>query len=392
MLLTPFQPIIFLFLIFLRLTANAQETSTLFSVDPLFNFKQPETLDLSYPAGLETFTIFAPRKKDNHYNHGVVLFPFKGMLYAQWQSSKTDEDGADTQVFYSRSTNGKDWSKPIALTEKWNEGIKTSGGWWSHGDTLVAYICNWPAIATPKQGTTTYRTSTDGIHWGKPKSVLNNNVEPVLGIIEQDIHALPDGRIITAFHMQPGLQITPYFTDDPLGVSGWTVGAITRLPAKEDMSRELEPSWFYRSDSAVVMIFRDQASTFKKLGSISYDRGKTWSTPVLIDTPDSRAKQSAGNLPDGTAFMVNNPSGNKDRFPLVITLSKEGFIFNKAFAVRYGDKTMQPLRYAGKYKRPGFSYPKSVVWGDFLYIAYATNKEDVELTQIPLRSLVFQND
>jgi hypothetical protein len=158
------------------------------------------------------------------------------------------------------------------------------------------------------------------------------------------------------------------------------------------MSRELEPSWYYRNDSAVVMIFRDQASTFKKLASISYDRGETWTTPVLIDTPDSRAKQSAGNLQDGTAFMVNNPSGNKDRFPLVITLSKDGFTFDKAYAIRFGDSSMQPMRFEGKYKRPGFSYPKSVVWSDYLYISYATNKEDVEVTRIPIRSLVFQND
>ena len=33
-------------------------------------------------------------------------------------------------------------------------------------------------------------------------------------------------------------------------------------------------------------------------------------------------------------------------------------------------------------------YPKSIVWNGFLYVAYATNKEDVELTRVPLSSLV----
>lgn len=42
---------------------------------------------------------------------------------------------------------------------------------------------------------------------------------------------------------------------------------------------------------------------------------------------------------------------------------------------------------SGKYKRIGYSYPKSVLWDNYLYVAYATNKEDIELTRIPLTSL-----
>jgi hypothetical protein len=88
--------------------------------------------------------------------------------------------------------------------------------------------------------------------------------------------------------------------------------------------------------------------------------------------------------------MVNNPSGNKNRFPLVITLSENGFLFDKAFLVRSGGKDLQPLRFEGKYKRAGYSYPKSVIWNDYLYISYATNKEDVELTRIPIDSLLYE--
>lgn len=58
------------------------------------------------------------------------------------------------------------------------------------------------------------------------------------------------------------------------------------------------------------MVFRDQDSSFRQLASESTDRGVTWATPVLTAMPDSRAKQSAGNLPDGTAFLVNAPSGS----------------------------------------------------------------------------------
>ena len=382
----------FFLLFFSAITLYGQESEIPFKVNLLFNFEKPRTLGLTFAVGLETFTIFSPREGDNKYNHGVVLFPFKGMLYAQWQSSAVDEDGEDTQVFYSRSKNGKDWDQPTALTEKSVQGIKTSGGWWSDGNILVAYICVWPPKKNGiKEGYTEYIASTDGIHWKSPQPLIKSNGKPVSGIIEQDVHALKSGRLITAFHMQPGLIVTPFYTDDPLGISGWKAGEMKNMPSiNKEISREIEPGWFYRKDSAIVMIFRDQGNTFKKLASISHDNGLTWTTPVIVDTPDSRAKQSAGNLPNGIAFMVNNPSGNKDRFPLVIALSQDGFLFDKAYLLRSGEKDLQPMRFIGKYKRVGYSYPKSIIWGDYLYVSYATNKEDVELTRIPINSLLYK--
>ena len=378
-------------LLFLSIASFGQENDQPFKVEPLFNFNQPETLELPWAKGIETISIFSPQKNDTKYNHGAVLFPFKGILYAQWQSSSMDEDGDDTQVYYSRSSDGTHWDKPIPLTEKRTNGITTSGGWWSDGFTLVAYINVWPKqLDGPKQGYTEFLSSTDGINWEVSKPLKNSNGEPILGIIEQDVHALPNGRLITAFHMQPGLITTPYYTDDPLGITGWKAGKMKNIPSTDTfISREIEPSWYYRKDGAIIMIFRDQNKTFKKLASISWDNGLNWTMPTIINTPDSRAKQSAGNLPNGTAFMVNNPSGNKERFPLVITLSKDGFLFDKAYLLRSGGDDLQPMKFKGKFKRIGYSYPKSVIWGDYLYVSYATNKEDIELTKIPIESLLY---
>jgi hypothetical protein len=55
-----------------------------------------------------------------------------------------------------------------------------------------------------------------------------------------------------------------------------------------------------------------------------------------------------------------------------------------------GTADLQPLCDEGQYKRPGYHYTKSVVWKNHLYVAYATNKEDVELTRVPLSSLAAQ--
>jgi hypothetical protein len=359
-----------------------------YSVAPgVFDLAKPGDLGLKPVPGAETITIFKPDETTDRFSNGAVLIPFKGRLYAQWQSSKTDEDSPDTWVAWSVSDDGRAWSAPRALVPS-GSGPKmhSSGGWWTDGETLVAFINVWPTgFQSGEGGYTEYMLSRDGVSWSKRKRVKGADGLPVEGIVEQDPHAIGGGRIVTAFHIRPGMIVAPFYTDDPLAVSGWRRGKMENLPHNGKVSRELEPSLFLRGECA-VMVFRDQAESFKQLASESCDRGQTWTTPVLTNMADARAKQSAGNLPDGVAYLVNAPGSDKVRIPLAVTLSNDGRIFDRSYRLR-GNDDLQPSRYPGQYKRPGYSYPKSVVWNDWLYVAYATNKEDVELTRVPLREL-----
>jgi len=206
----------------------------------------------------------------------------------------------------------------------------------------------------------------------------------VPGVIEQDIHRY-DTRLHVAFHVQPGLHARPFHTEDPLGLRGWTAGDFTPLPHAGNTSRELEPSLFLGAEG-LVMVFCDQDSSFRQLASLSRDGGLTWSAPCLTDMPDCRAKQSAGNLPDGTAFLVHCPSGSRERQPLALTLSPDGHSFTRSVLLR-GAAELPPLVYPGKFKRPGYHYPKSLVAEGRLWTVYATNKERVEITSVPVSAL-----
>lgn len=366
--------------------AFAQRTPLYEVADGVFDSRKPD-LGLTRAPGTQTVTVFKPGSGDSKFNNGVVLLPFRDRLYAQWQTSPRDEDSADTQVVYSTSDDGEKWSSPIVLAAAGKAGrMHSNGGWWTDGNTLVAYINVWPTgFQSGDGGYTEYRLSTDGTNWSAPKRVTGRDGAPVEGIIEQDPHALPGGRIVTAFHLRPGLIVAPFHTDDPLGVRGWTRGRMENLPHEGRVSRELEPSLFLRG-SCVVMVFRDQESSYRQLAAESCDNAQTWRTPMPTNMPDARAKQSAGNLPDGTAFLVNAPNNDKVRIPLAVTLSRDGRRFDRAFLLR-GRTDLQPLRYEGKYKRPGYHYPKSVIWKDHLYVGYASNKEDVDVTRVPLQSL-----
>lgn len=351
----------------------------------------PHVLDTSSGADLGLMTLnqsqttvaFKAKAGTNQYNHGAVLYPFGDSLYVQWQSSKRDEDGPDTRVLYASSADGEKWTKPRLLCKSDENQIVTNGGWWSFEDSIIAFLNIWPVDLEPRGGYTIYRTSKNGYTWSKPRPILDSKDEPVKGVIEQDLKVLPSGRILTAIHMQPGLHVSPFYTDQQSGRTGWTKGHISNLPAKPEMSRELEPSWFLQNDGTIIMVFRDQAGSFKILASQSKDNGKTWTTPAVTNIPDSRAKLSAGNLPDGTAYIINNPSGSKDRVPLSILLSADGKHFDRAYALRT-EKDLPPMMYEGKYKRRGYSYPKSLLWKDDLWVAYAVNKEDIAITKVRL--------
>mgnify|MGYP004610873033 FL=1 len=322
------------------------------------------------------------RDSDGWYCHNVVATEFKGRLYAQWQCSDKDEDAPDTRIYYSRSEDGRHWSVPEKMDISLDS-VKfiSNGGWWNSGDSLLCFI-NVARLDGSRE--CLYTTSADGDEWNAPRPVTDFRGQPVSGIIEQDTRRLPDGRILTAFHIGKDMICTPYYTDDPSAKSGWKAGTMPHLSYEgKSTSREIEPSWYLDRDGAIVMIFRDQAGSFRKLRSSSTDRVETWTLPELTDIEDSRSKQSAGHLPDGRAFMVWNPSESKDRLPLTLAI-QDGQDW-----IRYtlrSEEDLTPMRHEGLYKRRGYSYPKTFVWNNILVIGYAENKEDACVTLVRIRN------
>ena len=92
--------------------------------------------------------------------------------------------------------------------------------------------------------------------------------------------------------------------------------------------------------------------------------------------PDSRSKQCAGNLPDGTAFWVGNPTGNKSRRALVMAFSLDGYLFDRACLLA-SPADLPARRKDGRYKTLGYNYPKAVVIGPDVWVGLSVNKEDV---------------
>ena len=94
---------------------------------------------------------------------------------------------------------------------------------------------------------------------------------------------------------------------------------------------------------------------------------------------------------------------SETRSPLVIHLSKDGETFSQSYLLRTGytkptvdttggiTKTTVDTTGGIQESRgeagSGYCYPKAMVHGDYLYVSYSTNKEDVEYPRIPLSSI-----
>ncbi len=315
--------------------------------------------------------------RSDGYVNNVVLTSFNGSFYCMWQQSERDEDTPDTRVMLSVSADGRSWSVPSVLVWPTQEYFASPGGWILNGDTLTALV-NYTFAPDRSQGGKAYFISTtDGKTWTVPQPVLMADGTPVEGIFEQDPLTLPDGRITGAVHFRPGNVLCPVYTDDLSGVKGWKKASFP-----EGEGHPIEPSQYIARDGTLVMFMRDQSSSFVKLYSVSKDRGVSWSAPQKTDIPDSRSKQCAGNLPDGKAFWIGNPTGNKSRRALVLAVSEDGYLFDRA-SLLAGPADLPVRRKSGLYKTLGYNYPKAIVIGHDIWVSLSVNKEDVWLIRIP---------
>lgn len=342
----------------------------------LFDRADTVALGLSRLPGCERIVVH----ESPGYVNNVLVTAFAGKYYCMWQHSGRDEDTPDTRVVYATSSDGEHWDEPIDLALPTDSTFVTPGGWIQRGKTLTAvlnYIC---APDRSKGGTAWFVSTEDGVTWTAPQPLRMADGRPMPGILEQDPLRLPGGRTVGAAHFRPGLRVNPVYTDDPAALTGWKEAA---CPAGE--GSPLEPSQYRTPGGKLVMLFRDQASSFLKLASVSADQGATWTPPTKTNIPDSRSKQCAGTLPDGRAFWVGNPTGSKSRRILALALSTDGCHFDQAFLLD-GPDDLPPRRNDGRYKTLGYNYPKAAVLEGTLWISLSINKEDAVLYRVPLQT------
>ena len=346
-----------------------------------------------------TYSVYIPGEGDYHFNLGVSSAQFCGKLYAFWKSSPRDEDTAeDTVVRYSYSGDGgKNWCESKILCQAGADGfLRAPGSCYCDGRRLIVYVQKVSTYYGEGDTFTECYMTEDGEHFSGPAVLMRQMPEGGEEVLPAAASGMVlrcrSGRLIMGFqgnidrYHRRQFVTQMYYADCPDGISGWRKADFPLLERPgEGQGAEIEPGYYQRKDGAIVVALRDMNGGGFVLASVSYDNGEHYTLSQSTNLPDSGSMQCGGTLPGGTAFFVNNPN-QKERIPLALHLSKEGELFDKSVVLR-GREDLQKRRYVGKYKNEGYSYPSAGIYDNCLYVFYAVNKEDIEVTVIPCPDL-----
>jgi len=361
------------------LVANADAAAPFQTRSGLFNNKRPADLGLPVMDGKHT-SLYRADRNPYKFCHHPNLVVYRDQLFCMWSNGIKDEDAPGQRILLCSTRDGAKWTTAAELTNANNrKGICVAAGFHVGKNGLVAYYTITGGKNFHAQTALFARTSQNGVTWGKPQRLFS-------GFYIEGPRRLPNGDLLMA-----GEQVDPnrktgrmkiLTTKDPNGLAGWKESAFPKLQNAKVFGYS-EPGMFF-AGGKVTMTFRNYSGFL--FASTSNNNGRSWTHPVKTNFPDSTARLAAGNLSDGSVYMINNPMPTRfDRSLLVLTHSRDGKTFDRAWRIR---AKQAKKRFDGKHKLDGWQYPHAVTWKGQLFVAYSINKEDVSVTRIPISAIV----
>ena len=143
--------------------------------------------------------------------------------------------------------------------------------------------------------------------------------------------------------------------------------------------------WYERGDGSLVLFEAGGRVPNRHLIRMhSTDAGNTWDPSVRTNFPDADSRLHGLRLSNGCFVLLNNPNPHRYRVPLSLAVSPDGVTFPALANVRI-EQTNK--RFSGYAKAPGYQYVRAVEHDGRLWVIYSVNKEDIELSVIPLAAL-----
>lgn len=349
---------------------------------------------------VERVRLFSPETEWTYSHHPSLTF-FKGRSYAIWSNGWVDEDAPAQRVLISSAAEFHSWSEPTPLIDtlmgQASELVLTAAGFHRHAGTLVAYAGQYEYRPEVLEGyrrlpsnnlhmgtTLRARTTVDGRQW----SPLMDLALPV--VPNHPPQPTSTGRLILCGNIS-----FPY-TDDPAGLRGWTMtGLMPPVWRHVDDSKGFGPTcqdngWdfkvcegsFYETDDRVIHMLLRTGTSLRV--SESRDDGGTWSVPLETGFSDCGSKFHCGRLPDGRFYVVSTPDPGGGRCPLVISLSEDGVVFDRAFIIAdepYAQKQ------AGRCKGGLYGYPHTLLHDGCLHVIVSLRKEAVDVIRFSIDQL-----
>lgn len=329
-------------------------------------------------------------KEEGGYNHYACLIKYRSTFFAMWANHSLGEDAPGQRILFARSGNWQSWSMvkelfpaPGPVKARHEKGIHYKPDRWAIvNDTLYAIVFVHAAgrypIAMPvnEDGTTGAPFLLDNLAAGAalPKGMEAMVVGPAAAAIKEW-----------------------YRNNDQIS---WWANEAEGVSRKAVDGAALIESFMYRAkDNTLVLMLRNWGTPSNPVHNnrvyASFSKDRThWSKAYPTDIPDAPTRGQALRLEDGTILLIGTQYVREfdkpyyiDRDPLTVSVSNDGFYFDREYAIRTGaPKTWHIPGVGGR--NPGFAYTSSIVDEGYLYTLYSIGKEDMAISRVLLANIL----
>ena len=321
------------------------------------------------------------------YNHHQTITKFRNRYAVTWSSGFKHEDHPGQHVRYAVSKDGLDWDRDRALVPPQAEEaiVWNNIGMFATDSTLYALAGKCNTKGNPHLGMCSMEAerislnifSTEDLeHWDQHASLTSGP------FVFEGPRQTRDGALLCAGGMiDDWSQAVVLRWEEPAALAGEP--ELIMIP-KVDGLEPIQCTWYQVEDGRILLYLRDGTFSCRLALTVSEDGGKTWSTPLRTDFPNTCSRAFAGRLDDGRYFIAgNNYDRLLDRRSMLIAVSNDGLEFDRMHTIVSGSPTR---RIEGKHKEDGFHYPNCLADGERLLVTYSYNKEDIEVSVVDTTS------
>lgn len=359
----------------------------------------PEKPGVEFPEipGARQVRVFTGDPAVGAYNHHANLIFANGRFHLSWSNQRYAEDAPGQRVLYSSSADGVNWEPVRELfpaphpEAPWEHSgvFATSLGFFVRDGRLFAKANTtvnalWQncertkssPVYTKECGYPVYRALT----FLYREIGSNGKLGPILA---KNPAKLPDDLLFPVAATPPGFAEP----EAPCDIAD----AVRQNPENR---RFCEPVTWKAADGRHVLLLRDDSRSNRKWVSFSGD-GKKWTQPVPTDIPDSPSWSCQLTLDDGTVLLFGNHHGKgyvdqqkrwRDRDPLMVSVSRDGILFDNTHAVASG--YYRHLVSGVRGRGGSAQYPCVILRDGTCLVAYSLGKESIGVTSFPVAELL----
>lgn len=309
-----------------------------------------------------------------HYLHEAGIAVHKGVFHAVFANGPWERDYSDELVRESTSSDGLTWSPPVVLAPGGPDIAHNHPVIVSTGEHLWVFVTRFE-MRIP---------SLEGFRWNETARRYES-----VGILAKDFMAFDPPK-----KMKDGNWILA-------GEKAFAGPARVLISHGDDFTKwepvDIEmPAGAFRGPDTTVFVSDTELTAVSRnntynvaLAAESKDFGRTWSRLRVSNLPMGASKPIGGTLRNGQRYLISN-NAEDGRSLLSIAVSKPGEKqFSGIWKIRHSTspRRRSPVQRAPQDPSAQWTYPAAVEHDGHLYVIYDLNKEDCELSIIPIAAL-----